>query len=55
VPHLAAIDWLGDSQEIAVSLFVGWSYLMAGLMTMDAMLLALWAMEVDWRKYWHRK
>jgi len=24
-------------------------------MTMDAMLLALWAMEVDWRKYWHRK
>ena len=31
-----------------MSLFVGWSYLMAGLMTMDAMLLALWAMEVDW-------
>jgi len=24
-------------------------------MTMDALLLALWAMEVDWGKYWRRK
>lgn len=33
----------------------GWAYLLAGLMTMDALLLALWAMDVDWGKYWRRK
>ncbi|BCW20672.1 hypothetical protein NtRootA9_33800 [Arthrobacter sp. NtRootA9] len=45
----------GYSQEIAMGWMAGWAYLLAGLMTMDALLLALWAMDVDWGKYWRRK
>ncbi|ELT43865.1 hypothetical protein G205_15485 [Arthrobacter nitrophenolicus] len=45
----------GDSQEIAVGWMAGWAYLIAGLMTVDALLLALWAMERDWSRKWWKK
>jgi hypothetical protein len=32
-------------------MFIGWAYLIAGLMTMDALLLALWLMNMDWPKH----
>jgi hypothetical protein len=52
VPDLGAIEWLGGpSQEIAV-LIQGWAYLIAGLMTMDGLLLAIWFMNKDWPDHW---
>lgn len=33
----------------------GWAYLIAGLMTMDALLLALWAINEDWPRSWRKK
>lgn len=33
----------------------GWPYLLAGLMTMDALLMALWAIENDWPRKWWKK
>jgi len=38
-----------------VQWFTGWAYLLAGLMTMDAMLLALWLIDMDWPKHWRKK
>lgn len=35
-------------------LFIGWAYLIAGLMTMDALLLALWLMNMKWPKRWKK-
>jgi hypothetical protein len=29
---------------------IGWAYLIAFLMTTDALLLAMWLMDKDWRK-----
>ena len=34
-------------------MFIGWAYLIAGLMTMDGLLLALWAMDKDW--HWPKR
>jgi hypothetical protein len=35
-------------------LLIGWGYLIAGLMTADALLLALWVMDMDWPKRWKK-
>ncbi|MDQ0867709.1 hypothetical protein QFZ70_000182 [Arthrobacter sp. V1I9] len=35
--------------------FTGWAYLIAGLMTVDALLLALWAIDEDWPNSWRKK
>lgn len=35
--------------------YIGWAYLLAGLMSMDAMLLALWAIDKDWARIWRKK
>jgi hypothetical protein len=35
-------------------MFIGWAYLIAGLMTMDSLLLALWVMNMDWPKRWKK-
>jgi hypothetical protein len=31
---------------------LGWAYLIAGLVTMDGLLLALWLMDKDWPDHW---
>ncbi len=38
-----------------MGLFTGWAYLIAGLMTVDALLLALWAIDEDWPNSWRKK
>ncbi|MET3176135.1 UNVERIFIED_ORG: hypothetical protein ABIB52_004009 [Arthrobacter sp. UYCu721] len=35
--------------------YTGWAYLLAGLMTMDALLLALWVIDNDWPNNWRKK
>ncbi|BAS11268.1 hypothetical protein AHiyo4_46900 [Arthrobacter sp. Hiyo4] len=35
--------------------YTGWAYLLAGLVTMDAVLLALWFMDNDWPSSWRKK
>jgi hypothetical protein len=35
-------------------MFIGWAYLIAGLMTMDSLLLALWVINMDWPKRWKK-
>lgn len=35
--------------------FTRWAYLIAGLMTVDALLLALWAIDEDWPSNWRKK
>lgn len=47
--------WGLPSQEIAMGSISGWAYLIAGLMTMDALLMALWAIENDWPGKWWKK
>ncbi len=33
----------------------GWAYLIAFLMTADALLLAFWLADKDWPKHWRKK
>jgi hypothetical protein len=33
----------------------GWAYLMAGIMTLDALLLGLLLLNVNWPKLWKRR
>ncbi len=33
-------------------MLIGWAYLMAGLITMDTLLVVLWLMDKDWPKRW---
>jgi hypothetical protein len=35
-------------------LLIGWGYLIAGLMTVDGLLLALWLMDMDWPRRWKK-
>jgi hypothetical protein len=44
-----------QGQEIAVSWMTGWAYLIAFLITTDALLLALWLVDKDWPKHWRKK
>jgi hypothetical protein len=34
---------------------IGWAYLIAFLMTTDALLLVLWLMDKDWPRNWRKK
>jgi hypothetical protein len=34
---------------------LGWAYLIAGLITMDGLLLALWLMNKDWPDHWPKQ
>ena len=36
------------------AMMVGWAYLMAGIMTVDALLLGLLLMNVKWPKRWKK-
>lgn len=38
-----------------MSWFTGWAYLIAGLMTADGLLLALWAIDEGWPGSWWKK
>jgi hypothetical protein len=44
----------GAPEEGELAMLLGWAYLIAGLMTMDALLLALWLMNKDWPKRWKK-
>jgi len=35
--------------------FTGWAYLLAGLITMDTLLVVLWLMDKDWPSRWRKK
>ena len=47
--------WGLPGQEIVMGWWTGWAYLIAGLMTVDALLLALWAIDEDWPRKWWKK
>lgn len=35
-------------------MIIGWAYLMAGIMTVDALLLGLLLLNVKWPKHWKK-